>query len=130
MRLKLPSSLHYPITVTELLKRPSDNVKRSTPLFLYFYKTKVTEFDRSGEEHEVEKTFPSQFESSVDGTLREWFLAKGTVISRPGYVAYIPQLDVLDSLITFALDTRSLKSRNHARTVFSLAVCVPIVART
>lgn len=84
MRLKLPASLHYPITVTELLKHPSDNIERSTPLFLYFYKTTVTEVDQSGEEHQVERTFPSRFESSVDGTLKEWFLAKGTVISRPG----------------------------------------------
>ena len=86
MRLKLPHSLHYPITVTELLKLPNDNVEKSAPLFLYFYKTTVTEIDRSGDEHRVERTFPTRFESSVTGTLKQWFLHEGTVIEKPRYV--------------------------------------------
>ena len=86
MRLKLPHSLHYPITVTELLKLPNDHVKKSAPLFLYFYKTTVTEIDRSGDEHRVDKTFPTRFESTVDGTLKKWFLREGTVIEKPGFV--------------------------------------------
>ncbi|KAI9809618.1 MAG: hypothetical protein M1825_000050 [Sarcosagium campestre] len=81
MRLLLPSSLHYPITITNLLKQPDENVDRLAPLFDYFYKTTVTEGDEFGEEHEVEKTFPSSYESPVEGILKEWKVAEGATIS-------------------------------------------------
>ncbi|KAI9878677.1 MAG: Carboxy-terminal domain (CTD) phosphatase [Pleopsidium flavum] len=82
MLLRLPHSLHYPITVTALLKQPNDNVERFAPLFLYFYKTTVTEGDELGNEYQVEKTFPTRFESNVEGVLREWKIGKGTVITK------------------------------------------------
>ena len=85
MHLKLPSSLSYPITITELLKRPGDNVRRSDALFQYTYTTTVTEIDRDFNEHHVQKTFPTRFESSVDGTLRRWTVAKGAVIREPSF---------------------------------------------
>ena len=85
MQLRLPYGLHYPITVTELLKQPNDNVERFAPLFSYFYKTTVTEGDDRGDEWQVEKTFPTRFESSVEGVLKRWSIHKGTVISKPGY---------------------------------------------
>ncbi|KAI9850995.1 MAG: Carboxy-terminal domain (CTD) phosphatase [Thelocarpon superellum] len=81
MRLQLPSSLHYPITVTELLKQPNDHVDRSEALFAYYYSTTVTEGNRFGEEHEVVKTFPSRYESPVEGVLRAWAIEEGTVIA-------------------------------------------------
>ena len=84
MQLRLPPTLHYPITVTELLRQPNDNVERFAPLFSYFYKTLVTEGDDLGNEHQVEKTFPTRFESNVDGILREWKIERGAVIARPG----------------------------------------------
>ncbi|KAL9615536.1 MAG: hypothetical protein Q9167_000049 [Letrouitia subvulpina] len=84
MQLRLPHGLHYPITVTELLKQPNDNVERFAPLFSYFYKTTVTEGDDRGDEWQIEKTFPTRFESSVEGVLKRWSINKGAVISRPG----------------------------------------------
>ena len=81
MLLKLPASLHYPITVTELLKEPNDHVERFAPLFSYFYKTTVTEGDDLGNEHQVEKTFPTRFESSVEGKLKSWRIKKGAVLA-------------------------------------------------
>ncbi len=81
MRLRLPRSLHYPITVTELLKQPGDDVEQLSPLFAYFYKTTVTEGDRFGESQEVEKTFPTRYESPVEGKLKAWRIQKGTVIA-------------------------------------------------
>ena len=83
MLLRLPSSLHYPITVTELLKRPNDNVERFAPLFSYTYKTKVTEGDGLGNDVQVLKTFPTRFESNIEGTLTRWKVEKGAVISQP-----------------------------------------------
>ena len=84
MLLRLSDSLHYPITVTELLKQPNNNVERFAPLFLYSYKTTVTEGDKFGDEQEVVKTFPTKFESNVDGILKQWKIKVGTVIQQPG----------------------------------------------
>lgn len=83
MLLRLPRSLHYPITVTELLKRPGDNVALDEPLFSYFYKTIVTEGSRDGTEKQVEKTFPTKFESNTEGELRYWKIGAGDVIPHP-----------------------------------------------
>jgi RNA polymerase II subunit A-like phosphatase len=80
MRLLLPKSLHYPVTVTELLKQPNDNVERFAPLFSYIYQTTVTEGNRFGEEHQVEKKFPTVFESPVEGVLMAWRIKKGMMI--------------------------------------------------
>ena len=82
MLLRLPSGLHYPITVTELLKQPHDDVERFAPLFSYFYQTWVTEGDETGEDRQVRKTFPARYESNVDGVLRLWKINKGAVITQ------------------------------------------------
>ena len=81
MLLRLPRSLHYPITVTELLKQPNDNVERFAPLFSYSYQTTVTEGDGLGVDHQVRKTFPTRYQSDVDGVLREWRIRKDAVIT-------------------------------------------------
>lgn len=86
MRLKLPTGLHYPITVKELIKQPNDQVKRSEPIFSYTYLTQVPQYDREGNETFIEQTFSSRFESSADGALQRWFLRKGEVVSNSGYV--------------------------------------------
>ncbi|MCJ1437167.1 Carboxy-terminal domain (CTD) phosphatase [Xylographa pallens] len=86
MHLRLPHTLHYPITVTELLKQPNDNVDKFTPLFAYFYKTRVTEGDELGNVFEVDKTFPTRFESNVEGTFKRWKIVEGAVITHAGYV--------------------------------------------
>lgn len=90
MLLKLPHSLHYPITVTELLKQPNDHVERFAPLFSYVYKTTVTEGDNLGNEYQVEKPFPARFESNVEGVLKRWKIEKGATILEPGSVGVIP----------------------------------------
>ncbi|KAL8912257.1 MAG: hypothetical protein Q9171_002712 [Xanthocarpia ochracea] len=93
MQLQLPRDLHYPITVTELLKQPNDNVERFAPLFSYSYTTTVTEGNKFGDEFQVEKAFPTKFESSVDGVLKSWSIHPGTIISQPGFgVAEIDEL--------------------------------------
>ncbi|MCJ1293802.1 Carboxy-terminal domain (CTD) phosphatase [Xylographa carneopallida] len=84
MHLRLPHSLHYPITVTELLKQPNDVVDKFTPLFAYFYKTRVTEGDELGNLFEVDKTFPTRFESNVEGTFKRWKIVEGAVITHAG----------------------------------------------
>jgi RNA polymerase II subunit A-like phosphatase len=83
MLLRLPRTLHYPITVTSLLKRPGDSVERDEALFWYVYQTTVTEGDGLGNKNEVTRKFPTRFESTVDGEVVEWKIAKGNVIEGP-----------------------------------------------
>ena len=85
MFLQLPQSLHYPITVIQLLKKPNEDVERFAPLFSYSYKTTVTEGDKFGNIEEVEKSFPANFESIVAGTLKRWIIHQGMVIQDSGY---------------------------------------------
>ena len=82
MLLRLPQGLHYPITVTDLLKQPNDNVERFAPLFSYSYQTTVTEGDGLGEDHQVLRTFPAKYESNIDGKLKAWKIKKSTVIEQ------------------------------------------------
>jgi RNA polymerase II subunit A-like phosphatase len=83
MLLKLSTSLHYPITVTELLKQPGDVVRQGDPLFAYFYRTAVTEGDGLGNKINVSRTFPTRFESSVDGNLLTWKIKQDDIINAP-----------------------------------------------
>ncbi|PYH92756.1 hypothetical protein BO71DRAFT_17725 [Aspergillus ellipticus CBS 707.79] len=83
MLLRLPPSLHYPITVTSLLKQPGDAVERDEALFWYVYQTTVTEGDGLGNKVEVKRRFPTKFESTVDGEIVQWKVAKGDVIDEP-----------------------------------------------
>ncbi|CRG85964.1 RNA polymerase II subunit A C-terminal domain phosphatase [Talaromyces islandicus] len=91
MLLQLPPSLHYPITVTSLLKRPGDTVERGDYLFWYVYKTTVIEGDGLGNDVQVEREFPIKFESSVDGEVVAWKIAKGDVIDKPVNVLEIDE---------------------------------------
>ena len=90
MLLRLPAGLHYPITVTELLKQPNDNVDRFTPLFSYSYETQVTERDNLGNTWQAKKKYPTRFESSVEGVLINWKIDEGAVISKSKYAVYHP----------------------------------------
>lgn len=92
MHLRLPHSLKYPITITELLKRPDDDIQRFAPLFAYGYQTTVTEGDREGNEKQVERPFHTRYESNVEGTLKKWNIEKGTIITAPGLVLRLPRL--------------------------------------
>lgn len=83
MLLRLPPSLHYPVTVTSLLKRPGEVVERDEAIFWYIYHTTVEEGDGLGNKVEVQRKFPTRFESTVDGEIVQWKIAKGDVIEGP-----------------------------------------------
>jgi RNA polymerase II subunit A-like phosphatase len=83
MLVRLPTSLHYPITVTSLLKQPGDTVERNEALFWYVYETAVTEGDGLGNTVEVMRRYPARFETTVNGEIIEWHIQKGDVIDEP-----------------------------------------------
>ncbi|KAL4992112.1 hypothetical protein BDW68DRAFT_150549 [Aspergillus falconensis] len=91
MLLRLPPSLHYPITITSLLKQPGDEVKRDEAIFWYAYQTTVTEGDGWGNKVDVKRTFPTRFESTVDGNIVQWKINKGDVIDGPVDVVEIDE---------------------------------------
>ncbi|KAL4978245.1 hypothetical protein BDW66DRAFT_130613 [Aspergillus desertorum] len=91
MLLRLPPSLHYPITVTTLLKQPGDEVERDEAIFWYAYQTTVTEGDGWGNKVDVKRTFPTRFESTVDGNIVQWKINKGDVIDGPVDVVEIDE---------------------------------------
>lgn len=126
MLLKLPASLKYPITVTELLKQPNDDIERFAPLFTYTYKTVVTEGDGLGNENQIEKSFPTDYKSELDGVLKSWRIRKGAVIRQPEYGALSHASRVETDLgIAWILSIL----RKHVHTVSNLVACVPIVAK-
>jgi RNA polymerase II subunit A-like phosphatase len=87
MIIRSPPSLHYPITVTRLLAEPDGTVDRFAPLFSYTYTSKVTEGNKYGDELQVEKTFPAEFQSETAGKLLSWSIKAGDVLQNPGSVA-------------------------------------------
>ncbi|KAJ5584461.1 uncharacterized protein N7459_004261 [Penicillium hispanicum] len=91
MLLRLPPSLHYPITVTSLLKQHGDSVERDEALFWYIYQTTVEEGDGLGNVVQVKRKFPTRFESTVDGEIVQWKIAKGDVIDEPVDVVEIDE---------------------------------------
>lgn len=134
MLLRSPKDLHYPITVTELLKQPNDDVERFAPLFSYFYTSTVTEGNRYGEEFQVEKSFPTRFESETDGKLQEWKIHAGTVIAKSGYVlqtagSFRQSRPWRHRLGLTSPEFLWLLSKNCVGMRYSLGACAPIVGR-
>lgn len=92
MRLYTPDTLLYPITVTKLLKRRGDTVEVNSPLFLYNYKSIVTEFDEDTRENvQRERTWPATFESELEGTIDSLDIKAGQVLVRKTLVADVEE---------------------------------------
>lgn len=85
MRLITPDSLHYPITVTKLLRTTHDDIQRNAPLFTYEYRSTVLEWSvDEAKDIPVMRTWTSTFESYAEGALTQWLIKEGMVIPRPG----------------------------------------------
>lgn len=92
MRLWTPEGLLYPITVTKLLRKPGDAIEINAPLFVYEYKSTQLEFDEDAREDvEVTRTWPSNFESELEGTVESLDVRVGQVITRRTPVAQIEE---------------------------------------
>ncbi|KAG6188182.1 hypothetical protein E4U27_007453 [Claviceps purpurea] len=75
--VSLGSRLHYPITVSKLLKAPGDFVKKQETIFEY----KFTWRRRVDDDEWVDETTYTEFDSPADGTLKEWRIREGSLIS-------------------------------------------------
>ena len=84
MLLRLPHNLHYPITLTKVEKKVGDTITHDEDLFLYTYRTKVTQGSRYGVEEEVvDKIFPANFLSTLEGTVKGWRVWQGDILQGP-----------------------------------------------
>lgn len=92
MLLRLPQSLHYPIVLTKVEKRPGDSIHKNDPLFLYSYTTKVKQGNRyDDEEIEVDKKFVTSFKSTLDGIIKHYRVWEGDVLQGPVDVCEIDE---------------------------------------
>ena len=126
MLLRLPRGLHYPITITKVLKEAGSNVGKYEPLFLYTYETTVREGSRDGDDKYVRKSFPAKFESGLEGQLKFWNIWEGNVLDRPYVIRESKSTrgtDYISGLI-------SLKLRRNAHIQNNLLECVPTAERT
>lgn len=80
--LSLGPQLKYPITVSKLLKRPSDEIKKQDALFEYSFKWMKLVGDPFGEEVEMEQTSYGTWDSPADGNIKSWKIREGQVIDR------------------------------------------------
>ncbi|KAG9232352.1 FCP1-like phosphatase-like protein [Amylocarpus encephaloides] len=80
--LSLGNHLRYPITITKLLKKPGDSVKKEESILQYAYKWKRMVGDPSHfkGEWEEELTGTGNWDSPVDGALKRWEVKEGMEI--------------------------------------------------
>ncbi|POR31698.1 RNA polymerase II subunit A C-terminal domain phosphatase [Tolypocladium paradoxum] len=75
--VSLGSRLHYPITITKLLKSPGDAIKKQENIIEY----KFTWRRRVGDDEWTDETTYTEFDSPAEGRLKEWRIKEGSVIS-------------------------------------------------
>ncbi|ETN42770.1 uncharacterized protein HMPREF1541_01928 [Cyphellophora europaea CBS 101466] len=93
MLLRLPNSLHYPITITKIEKRVGEFIQIDDQLFLYSYKTKRQEARGRYDEEDVwvERELTTHFASTLEGTIAQWRVWDGDVIPGPCDVCEITE---------------------------------------
>ncbi|KAJ6443591.1 glucose transporter-like protein [Purpureocillium lavendulum] len=74
--VSLGSRLHYPITVTKLLKAPGDSIKKQENIIEY----KFTWRRRVGDDEWTDETTYTEFDSPAEGRLKDWRIREGQVI--------------------------------------------------
>lgn len=92
MRLYSPDSLLYPVTVTKLLRQPGDEIEQNASLFVYEYKSQVTEWDEDvREDVERIRSFYAEFTCELEGTLTSLDVKGGQVLNGRTRVADIEE---------------------------------------
>lgn len=79
----LGARLRYPITISRLVAKPGDEVKKGATVMEYSFKwTKEVGDPISGDTWEEEQTTISSWGSPVEGKLKEWKIKPGDVVPR------------------------------------------------
>lgn len=72
--------LHYPITITKLLKSPGDSIKKQESIIEY----KFTWRRKINDDEWSDETTYTEFDSPAEGILKEWRVKEGMVIGADG----------------------------------------------
>lgn len=81
--LRLGTNLRYPITISKLVAKPGDELKKGSTAMEYSFKwTKEVGDPITGDVWEEEQTSISSWGSPVEGKLKEWRIRPGDVITR------------------------------------------------
>ncbi|KEY74686.1 hypothetical protein S7711_05439 [Stachybotrys chartarum IBT 7711] len=75
--VSLGSRLHYPITVTKLLKVPGDSVKKQENIFEYKFSWRRQIDDETWSD----ETTYTEYDSPAEGVLKDWRIAEGMIIN-------------------------------------------------
>ncbi|OAQ67589.1 RNA polymerase II CTD phosphatase Fcp1 [Pochonia chlamydosporia 170] len=75
--VSLGSRLHYPITITKLLKSPGDSIKKQETIIEY----KFTWRRKVSDDEWVDETTYTEYDSPAEGKLKEWRIKEGMVIN-------------------------------------------------
>jgi hypothetical protein len=81
--LHLPAHLPFPITISSLLAKPQDPIRKHDGLLVYkFYALETEEQDDDAEApKQVTKEIFEQFDSPWEGIFNEWLVKEGTVVA-------------------------------------------------
>jgi RNA polymerase II subunit A-like phosphatase len=80
--LSLGTKLKYPITVSKLLKKPGDAIKKQEPILQYKFTWMQEVGDPFGEQWEEEQTTIADWDSPADGNIKAWKVQEGMSIER------------------------------------------------
>jgi RNA polymerase II subunit A C-terminal domain phosphatase len=73
----LGSRLHYPITITKLLKSPGDTIRKQENIIEYKFSWRR----RVNEDEWVDETTYTEFDSPAEGVLKQWRITEGMVVN-------------------------------------------------
>ena len=79
--LSLGSRLKYPITITKLLKRPGDEIKKQESILQYKFTWMRKVGDPFGTEWDEEQTTITDWDSPAEGQISKWRIHEGMVIN-------------------------------------------------
>ena len=80
--LSLGTRLSYPITISKLLKRSGEEVKKQDAILEYSFKWMKMVGDPFGEEFEMEQTTYSTWDSPADGKIKSWKVREGQLVDK------------------------------------------------
>lgn len=75
--VSLGSRLHYPITITKLVKAPGDTIKKQENIIEYKFSWRR----RVNDDTWVDETTYTEYDSPAEGKLKEWRITEGQVIA-------------------------------------------------
>lgn len=80
--LSLGPKLKYPITISKLLRKSGDSIKKQQPILQFKFTWMKTVGDPFGEEWEEKQTTIVDWDSPADGKIKAWKIHEGMVISK------------------------------------------------